>query len=187
MTTQLHAVHGRINDLDSHLQVPVSKWGDVFGEATAQFGQAFAGIPLFDVSDEPELTVETVWQTKGSSAPGASTPEGRLAAMDVMGIEQQIIFPKWCSPCPHGPCIPMPGQCSGSTTMQCFDGPPEEEAVCAPRRSSTCRRSRAQSLRPNESHLAVLRPCFCRMELPLAARLLPRLSWIPSGGTLRRS
>jgi predicted TIM-barrel fold metal-dependent hydrolase len=94
MTTSIPAVHGRINDLDSHLQVPISRWGDVFGEATARFGERFAGIALFDATDEPELTTESVWRTKGTAAPGASTPEGRLAAMDVMGIERQLIFPQ---------------------------------------------------------------------------------------------
>jgi hypothetical protein len=94
MTTVLPQVHGRINDLDSHLQVPVSRWGEVFGEATARFGRQFAGIDLFDATDEPELTTDSVWTTKGTAAPGASTPEGRLAAMDVMGIERQLIFPQ---------------------------------------------------------------------------------------------
>ena len=94
MTTVLPQVHGRINDLDSHLQVPVSRWGEVFGEATARFGRQFAGIDLFDATDEPELTTESVWTTKGTAAPGASTPEGRLAAMDLMGIERQLIFPQ---------------------------------------------------------------------------------------------
>jgi len=94
MTTMLTAVHGRILDLDSHLQVPISRWGEVFGDATARFGQRFAGIPLFDATDEPDLTTESVWTTKGTAAPGASSPEGRLAAMDVMGIERQLIFPQ---------------------------------------------------------------------------------------------
>ena len=94
MTTSVPTVHGRINDLDSHLQVPISRWGEVFGDATARFGERFAGIALFDATDEPELTVESVWRTKGTAAPGASTPEGRLAAMDVMGIERQLIFPQ---------------------------------------------------------------------------------------------
>lgn len=94
MGTVLPAVHGRINDLDSHLQVPISRWGEVFGEVTARFGERFAGIDLFDATDEPELDAESVWTTKGTAAPGASTPEGRLAAMDVMGIERQLIFPQ---------------------------------------------------------------------------------------------
>ena len=94
MGTTLAAIHGRINDLDSHLQVPISRWSEVFGEATSRFGERFSGIPLFDATDEPELTTESVWKTKGTSAPGASTPEGRLAAMDVMGIERQLIFPQ---------------------------------------------------------------------------------------------
>ena len=94
MSTTIAAIHGRINDLDSHLQVPISRWGEVFGEATSRFGERFSGIPLSDATDEPELTTESVWKTKGTSAPGASTPEGRLAAMDVMGIERQLIFPQ---------------------------------------------------------------------------------------------
>ena len=94
MVTNVPAVHGRINDLDSHLQVPISRWGEVFGDATARFGEQFAGIALFDATDEPDLTTESVWATKGTAAPGASTPEGRLAAMDVMGIERQMIFPQ---------------------------------------------------------------------------------------------
>lgn len=55
MGTVLPAVHGRINDLDSHVQVPISRWGEVFGEVTAHFGERFAGIDLFDATDEPEL------------------------------------------------------------------------------------------------------------------------------------
>ncbi len=94
MTTSVAAVHGRINDLDSHLQVPVSKWSEVFGEATAHMGAQFAGHPFFDATDEPERTTETVWNTKGSAAPGSSTPEGRLATMDLMGIQRQLIFPQ---------------------------------------------------------------------------------------------
>ena len=94
MTTTLTAVHGRILDLDSHLQVPISRWGEVLGEATARFGQRFAGIPLLDATDEPDLTTESVWTTKGTAAPGASSPEGRLAVLDVMGIERQLIFPQ---------------------------------------------------------------------------------------------
>lgn len=94
MSTLFPAVHGRINDLDSHLQVPASKWGEVFGDATAALATPFLGNPFFDDCDEPAPTLESVWTKKGSAAPGASTPEGRLAAMDLMGIERQLIFPQ---------------------------------------------------------------------------------------------
>lgn len=94
MPTVVPSVHGRINDLDSHLQVPVSRWGEVFGEATARFGAHFAGHPFFDETDEPVRTTESVWKTKGTAAPGSSTPEGRLKTLDVMGIERQLIFPQ---------------------------------------------------------------------------------------------
>ena len=92
------ALHGRINDLDSHLQVPISRWDEVFGPATARFGAQFEGIALFDPTHEPELNEESVWHTKGAAAPGAWTPEGRMAAMDVMGIERQLIFPQVVRP-----------------------------------------------------------------------------------------
>lgn len=94
MSTILPSVHGRIIDLDAHLQVPASKWGEVFGDATAQFGKQYIGNPFFDDTLEPDLSVETAWSKKGSAAPGAATPEGRLATMDVMGIERQLIFPQ---------------------------------------------------------------------------------------------
>ena len=94
MTTHLPAVHGRILDLDAHLQVPASRWGEVFGDATAEFGKHFIGNPFFDDAVEPELSVETAWTKKGSAAPGATTPEGRLATLDLMGIERQLIFPQ---------------------------------------------------------------------------------------------
>jgi predicted TIM-barrel fold metal-dependent hydrolase len=94
MATVVQSVHGRINDLDSHLQVPASRWGEVFGAATARLGEQWIGTPFFDATDEPEPTTESVWRTKGSAAPGACTPEGRLAAMDLMGIERQLIFPQ---------------------------------------------------------------------------------------------
>jgi predicted TIM-barrel fold metal-dependent hydrolase len=94
MATVVPAVHGRINDLDSHLQVPVSRWGEVFGEATARLGAQWIGHPFFDATGETERTAQSVWSAKGTAAPGACTPEGRLATMDVMGIERQLIFPQ---------------------------------------------------------------------------------------------
>jgi predicted TIM-barrel fold metal-dependent hydrolase len=94
MSTLIAAVHGRINDLDSHLQVPVSKWAEVFGDAMAETGKAYIGYQFFDDTVEAALTPETVWKKKGTGAPGAWTPEGRLAAMDLMGIERQLIFPQ---------------------------------------------------------------------------------------------
>ena len=56
MTSNVLAVHGRINDLDSHLQVPISRWAEVFGDATARFGERFAHIPFFDDTDDPDDT-----------------------------------------------------------------------------------------------------------------------------------
>lgn len=87
-------LRGRINDLDSHLQVPASQWGEVFGEVGAQFGERLKGLPFFDATDVPPLDEQTVWETKGTNAPGAASPQERLAALDVMGIDRQLIFPQ---------------------------------------------------------------------------------------------
>jgi predicted TIM-barrel fold metal-dependent hydrolase len=43
--------------------------------------------------ESQEFTDETVWHLKGSSAPGAFTPEGRLKTLDVMGVRRALIFP----------------------------------------------------------------------------------------------
>jgi hypothetical protein len=94
MSTILSPVHGRINDLDSHLQVAVSQWGEVFGEQTARMGEMFIGNKFFDDTDEPARDAKSIWHKKGSAAPGASTVEGRLATMDMMGIDRQLIFPQ---------------------------------------------------------------------------------------------
>ena len=59
MSTVLPPVHGRINDLDAHLQAPASRWGEVFGEATAELGKPFLGTPFFDDTNTPELSVDS--------------------------------------------------------------------------------------------------------------------------------
>lgn len=87
-------LHGRINDLDSHLQIPASRWGQVFGEIGARLGERFTGLPFFDDTDVAPLDRTSVWTTKGTSAPGAATPAGRLAALEVMGIDRQLVFPQ---------------------------------------------------------------------------------------------
>lgn len=94
MPTVPDRLRGRINDLDSHLQVPASRWGEVFGDVGAAMAKRFIGARFFDETDVPELDEHTVWNTKGTNAPGAATPEARLAALDVMGIDRQLIFPQ---------------------------------------------------------------------------------------------
>lgn len=95
---QLNELRGRINDVDSHLLIPASRYPDILGPAgedlARQFGQhSAAGFFFFDAPREAELTAENVWRVKGVRAPGAATPASRLAALDVMGIDRQIVFP----------------------------------------------------------------------------------------------
>lgn len=90
----LEGLYGRINDLDSHLQIPASQWGQVFGEIGALMGERFTGLPFFDDTDVPPLDRTSVWTTKGTSAPGAATPTQRLAALELMGIDRQLVLPR---------------------------------------------------------------------------------------------
>lgn len=95
---QLNELRGRINDVDSHLLIPASQYPEVLGSAGEELAKQFgagtaAGFFFFDAPHEAELTPENVWRVKGVRAPGASTPAGRLAALDLMGIDRQLVFP----------------------------------------------------------------------------------------------
>jgi predicted TIM-barrel fold metal-dependent hydrolase len=95
---QVSELRGRINDADSHLVIPARQYPEVLGPAgealAQQFGQrTAAGFFLFDSPREAELTAENVWRVKGTRAPGACTPAGRLTALDLMGIDRQLVFP----------------------------------------------------------------------------------------------
>ncbi len=57
-------------------------------------GERFTGLPFFDDTDVPPLDRTSVWTTKGTSAPGAAMPAERLAALEVMGIDRQLVLPQ---------------------------------------------------------------------------------------------
>lgn len=94
----LARLQGRINDLDSHLMVPARRYPEVIGAAGEELARRFANSPAAPFFDPPEgeveLSQESVWNVKGVRAPGAGTVEGRLRALDVMGIDRQLVFPQ---------------------------------------------------------------------------------------------
>lgn len=96
--------HGRLNDVDHHLQPAVDDYEEVGGEAGRQFANGLrerygqhppeAELKLNHLlgKESSEFTYETVWNVKGATAPGAYSPEGRLKTLDVMGVRRALIF-----------------------------------------------------------------------------------------------
>lgn len=107
MTVTLESLRGRVGDVDSHEQIPVPQYPEVFGERGQQFLDANEvlwerlrrGFPdeqqRMDLNhrDVVAITQENVWTLKGSRAPSAADMNRRPAVLDEMGIKRQLIFP----------------------------------------------------------------------------------------------
>lgn len=108
MTASLETIRGRILDVDAHEFLPISAYPEVFGERGRKWLEA--GKPFFDFmnaalgpenptnftldADEVDaITPESVWESKGSSAPSAGYLERRPRVLDMMGIHRQLVFP----------------------------------------------------------------------------------------------
>lgn len=96
--------HGRLNDLDSHIQPSPRTYEIAAGEVGRQFTQMLRDmmarmpeeearkITLLTAEESAQFTDDTVWQLKGSIAPGAFSPDGRLKTLDHMGVDRALIF-----------------------------------------------------------------------------------------------
>lgn len=96
--------HGRLNDLDTHIQPSPDTYEIAAGEVGKHFAESFyqmlATAPKEEAEkmsklvgeESPEYTDETVWKLKGSAAPGAFSSEGRLKTLDHMGVDRSFIF-----------------------------------------------------------------------------------------------
>jgi hypothetical protein len=96
--------HGRIIDLDTHIQPSPGNYELAGGEVGRNFAQRFDEVIKTLPKDEAEqiiarsgkefteLTDETVWRTKGSAAPGAFNAENRLKTLDYMGVNRSFMF-----------------------------------------------------------------------------------------------
>lgn len=97
MPAAVRAYAGRVTDADSHESIPSQYWVEEFGALTQPLvdwlkGRNFNSSAVVD-ADDLEITAETVWTVKGPRAPGAIDFARRLAVLDHMGIDRQIIFP----------------------------------------------------------------------------------------------
>ena len=106
-------LRGRINDADSHENIPVKLWPECFGP-TGEVMKSFLSIPDLAKRVEPilssaygsmdldedslEINAETVWAHEGwetdiPRAPGAIDMKRRLEVLDFMGVARQQVFP----------------------------------------------------------------------------------------------
>jgi predicted TIM-barrel fold metal-dependent hydrolase len=100
---QMASVPTAIVDVDAHEMVPSGLWDEVFGGVAGRIAHLIDGYlrslgdndfanPDFR-GDIEEMTAENVWTVKGTRAPGAVDTSRRLEALDVMGIQRQLVFP----------------------------------------------------------------------------------------------
>jgi predicted TIM-barrel fold metal-dependent hydrolase len=100
----LRSLSGRIVDVDTHEMTPAQAWVDEFGDIDRSFVDAFLhdetlGSPSPNNPNQPKYAGDSlpigddIWTVKGPLAPGAVMPERRLAVMDRMGIDRQLMFP----------------------------------------------------------------------------------------------
>lgn len=91
-------------DLDSHIQPSPETYPIVAGEIGVKYKQMFDDmmqslppdkaerVKRFAGPEIEEWSDETVWTYKGSGAPGALSPQGRLRTLDHMGVSRSLIF-----------------------------------------------------------------------------------------------
>ncbi len=105
MTATLPAVMDHIYDVDSHEMAPLHFWGSIFGSAAGEIAEQVTESMKLQkgndfyvpdlVADSTEITDDTVWNVKGTSAPGAFDFQRRLSVMDQMGVARQLVFPSF--------------------------------------------------------------------------------------------
>ncbi|ALC13211.1 amidohydrolase family protein [Sphingopyxis sp. 113P3] len=95
---------GRINDVDSHEMIPAQLWVEEFGEVVRPWAEKTMATPpnpgnanVMNIpdyaGDVAEISPDTVWTAKGSTAPAATDMYRRHDLMDTMGIKRQLMFP----------------------------------------------------------------------------------------------
>lgn len=105
LPVQLAHLSGKLIDIDSHEMMPAQVWVQECGDIAAPLAEAWLSMGMSSntdinhpnvpgyVRDEAAIDPATIWQAKGSGAPGATDVARREAVMDAMGIERQLMFP----------------------------------------------------------------------------------------------
>jgi hypothetical protein len=100
----LNEFHGRIHDLDTHIQPSPKNYEIAAGEFGRLTANKYAELIKILPKDEADKIIarsgnefsdyndETVWRTKGAAAPGAFNAENRLKTLDYMGVDRSFMF-----------------------------------------------------------------------------------------------
>lgn len=99
-------VRGRILDPDSHVMLPVEIYEDVlgprFGRAMREWAEGFIGLlSPEELRRRRQDARANVWQVKAWEALGAEDAHERLEALDLMGVDRQLVFPPVTWPTLH--------------------------------------------------------------------------------------
>lgn len=88
---------GEINDMDGHDNLPLNHWIDEYGSEVKEFVQTVrSGDSAFDVDkdfDDAEINSHNVWNLKLEQAPGAFDFGRRVAVLDFVGTNRQLMYP----------------------------------------------------------------------------------------------
>ena len=90
-------LRGQINDADSHENIPVNLWVEVYGPVMTDMVEAISqsGLPnaAQNSKDDSEITTHNVNTLKFEKAPGAFDFKRRIEVMDFIGLDCQVMYP----------------------------------------------------------------------------------------------
>lgn len=105
MSPDQASILDRVLDADSHEMAPIHFWGPLFGPAAGEIAEQITDCLKLQKANDfyaPDLAgdltainQESVWNVKGTSAPGAFDFARRLEVMDEMGVARQLVFPSF--------------------------------------------------------------------------------------------
>src|SRR3546814_12818883 len=82
----MNSVFRRVNDVDSHEQIPFARWPEAFGDAVEEVRFIMNSCPLPSLNapanDELPISDENVWTVTGGAAPGAGDMARLIALVD---------------------------------------------------------------------------------------------------------
>jgi predicted TIM-barrel fold metal-dependent hydrolase len=96
----IQTLSGKLLDIDTHEMMPTEILIETFGEDARPWVNAILGKASIQQLGAPDykgdvgsVDANTIWTTKGPTAPGAADPARRIEVMDAMAIDRQIMFP----------------------------------------------------------------------------------------------
>ena len=95
----------RTVDVDSHEMAPAHFWEPMFGPTAGKIAALTEGL-LKKLGEQKtynpdlkgdlaDITLDSVWNIRGTDAPGAFDFNRRLKVMDVMGVDRALVFPSY--------------------------------------------------------------------------------------------